>query len=303
MQDENESTDLPLIDTLDLEILMHRDVHFGGSFPIMIDYYNQDGVGVMPDFEIEQLENLSHLEQELGQNLSDLYLSEEAKKVVEEARELYNQLRTSYTESNLETPLLISDLILSEEAEPLKEMEAIVKEGKTLVPALIHLISSTSFYDPLFPGYGRSPIFAAKCLAKIQDTRAIAPLFEAIGEENFFTDEEIIKALCSFGEKAKSFLLKILKHKPFSKENEHAAIVLSTFPEDPEIASVCLDLLKQEEVLQKPRFASYLIFACSALSTPLEKETFIEVSKKPTLPKELQKEMEVIIRNWRHRLE
>ena len=298
MQDEDESTDLPLIDTIDLEILMHRDVHFGGSFPIMIDYYNQDGVGVMPDFEIEQLEKLYHLEQELGQNLSDLYLSEEAKKIVTEAKELYNQLRASYTESSSETPLLISDLILSEEIEPLKEMEAIVAQGKTLVPALIHLISSTSFYDPLFPGYGRSPIFAAKCLSKIQDTRAIAPLFEAMGEENFFTDEEIIKALCSFGEESKSFLLRVLKNKPLSRDNERAAIALSTFPEDPEIASVCLDLLKQDEVLQKPPFASYLVFACSALSTSEEKEAFIEISKKTTLRKELQKEMEVIIRNW-----
>lgn len=299
MQDENESSNLPLIDTIDLEILMHRDVHFGGSFPIMIDYYNQDGVGVMPDFEIEQLEKLYHLEQELGQNLSDLYLSEEAKTVVEEAKELYNQLRATYTESNSESPPLISDLILSEEIEPSKEIEAIVAEGKKLVPALIHLISSTSFYDPLFPGYGRSPIFAAKCLSKIQDTRAIAPLFEAMGEENFFTDEEIIKALCSFGAESKSFLLKVLKNKPFSRDNERAAIALSTLPEDPEIASESLDLLKQDEVLQKPTFASYLIFACSALSTPEEKETFIEISKKTILSKELQKEMEVIIRNWK----
>lgn len=291
--------EIPLLDTIGLEILMHRDVHFGGNFDIMIEYYEQDGIGVMPDFSLEQIIRLQALEKEGGGNLSDSYLPEPAKALVAKSKELYLEFRNAYETKKKDDPmLLISDLLLSEDENPESEIQALAEHNKEVFPALINLISSPSFYDPLYPGYGRAPVFAAKCLGRIADERAIAPLFEAMGQENFFTDEAIIAAICSFGDKSKEFLFKVLRNKPFSKDNEHAAITLNSFGDDPEVATACLAVLSDPETFKHQSFSTYLIFACSNLAEPEERQTFITLSKTASLSPVLKDEMDIVINTW-----
>ena len=290
----------PMIDTIDMEILMHRDTHFGGNFDVMLEYYMQQGVGKMPDFEIDQIVRLQTIEKEQNENLSELYLPDAAKDQVKAAKKMYQDLRDVYSDEKAPIEsILLSDLILSEEELPEKEIKAIVEKGKEIVPTLIYLLSSHTFYEPLNPGYGRSPIFAAKCLAEIQDERAIPVLFEALGQDNFFTDEEIIKALVSFRSQSKAFLVTRLKSEPFSNDNEYAAIALSGFTEDEDIAYASLEVLEKEETLKKPLFASYLVFACSNLTKANEQERFIAITKKEGLPKTILEEMMIVIKNWK----
>lgn len=290
----------PVIDAIDMEILMHRDVHFGGSFDVMIEYYQQNGVGVMPDFTIKELEKLKNFENQMGKNLADTFLPEAALSIVNTAKILYQTLREVYSEKKPEPyALLLNDLILSEEDPPEKEMQALINQGSKIVPSLIHLLSSQDFYDPLYPGYGRSPIFAAQCLGAIQDERAIPPLFEALGQDNFFTDEEVIKALTAFGDKSKAFLLKRLKQEPLSKDNEYAAIALSGFPEDDEIAIASLEVLEKEATLKNTLFASYLIFACNSLTQASQQERLIAISKRKNLPKPILSEIAIVVKTWK----
>jgi len=294
-----QTPETPAIDTRDMEILMHRDAHFGGNFQIMIDYYEQEGVGMMPDFDVCEIKRLQQLEHELKQNISELYLPDQAKKMVEDTQKLYHSLRAAYEDEQKDpVAILISDLILSEEQVPEGEMKALVEQKEKAVLPLIHLLSAPSFYDPLYPGYGRAPIFAAKCLAKIQDKRAIPVLFEALGQENFFTDEEILYALRSFGSAAKTFLLKILQKMPLARDNEHAAIALGLFAEDPDVCQAALHLLDKEETWKRPSFATYLIFACSDLTDAKEREKFKSLLKKQDLSNPLRDEIEIVIKTW-----
>jgi len=294
-----EQPKIPVVDTIDMEILMHRDVHFGGSFHVMIEYYQRDGVGTFPDFSIKRIKKLQHIEVQMTQNLSKLYLPDKAQEIVKESLQLYHDLRNVYSSDNKDTlTQLLSDLILSEEENPEKEMQALINQGEKALPALIHLLSSSHFYDPLYPGYGRTPIFSAKCLAAIRDERAISPLFEALNQENFFTDEEMIKALVAFGDQSKSFLLKRLKQFPLSKDNEHAAIVLNSFPEDEEIASCSLEMLEKEAALNSS-LANYLVFCCSNLIKKKERERFISLSKKEGITSPLFNEMAIVIKHWK----
>jgi len=294
------NSETPVVDAVDMEILMHRDAHFGGSFDVMLEYYKQDGVGMMPDFEVKEIKKLHNLEEHMGKNLAETFLPQAAVTIVNASKKLYRDLRDVYSKESPEPlAVLLSDLILSEEENPESEMDALIAKGKKVVPPLIHLLSSQTFYDPLFPGYGRVPIFAAKCLAALQDKRAIPPLFEALGQDNFFTDEEIIKALSSFGKESKTFLLKILRLEPYSKDNECAAIALSGFPEDDEIASASLELLERESTLKKPLFSSYLIFACSNLTQANEQERFIAICKREGLLPQIKNEMIIVVRNWK----
>ncbi|MEM8727117.1 MAG: HEAT repeat domain-containing protein [Chlamydiota bacterium] len=289
----------PLIDTIDTEILMHRDAHFGGSFDMMLEYYGGQGVGTMPDFEIDEILRLKKVEEKRKDNLSDQYLPTVEKDRIETAKKIYRDLRDVYSDKNSSPEtILLSDLILSEEETPEKEIQAIVDGGKDTVPLLIRLLSSHTFYDPLNPGYGRSPVFAAKCLARIQDERAIPPLFEALGQDNFFTDEAIIQALAAFGNRSKAFLIARLKSEPFSNDNEYAAIALSGFTADAEIARTCLEVLEKEESLKRPFFASYLVFACSDLTQESERKRFIAIGKKENLPETIVEEMMIVIESW-----
>ncbi len=290
----------PVIDAIDMEILMHRDTHFGGNFDVMLEYYEQEGVGIMPDFKIEEIKRLQNLEHEMEKNLAEIYLPEAAKNSVQKVLKIYHALKEVYSKSPQDKySILISDLILSEEEFPKKEIEALVMEKEKVVPHLIHLLSAPTFYDPLYPGYGRTPIFAAKCLAEIQDERAILPLFEAIGHENFFTDEEIIKALSSFGERAKVFLMKILKSEPISKDNEHAVIALNGFSEDIEIAQCALEVLQKDKVLESSTLSSYLIFACSNLTSKKDQKVFMDLCKKKDLSKLLVDEIHLVAKYWK----
>lgn len=293
-------SELQVIDTIDMEIIMHREAHFGSSFEVMLEYYEQGGVGRMRDFEVTKIRQLQSFENRLGQNLAKLYLPSAAREVVDASKQLYQDLREAYAKEAPESlAILLSDLILSEEEYPEQAIKALVARGEECVPPLIHLLSSPTFSDPLYPGYGRAPIFVARCLAAVQDKRAISPLFEALGEDNFFTDEEIIKAIASFGEISKHFLLNILKQTPHSKDNEHAAIALNGFPEDEEIASSSLEVLERENTLHKPSFSSYLIFLCAPLAQKSERERFIAISRTKNLPKQISDEMAVVIKNWK----
>ena len=81
---------------------------------------------------------------------------------------------------------LIADLILSEEEEPTKEIEAVVAQGTSILPDLFIIIENEDFYDPLFPGYGYAPYLAIQCIGQIGDASGVIPLFQTLSRENYF---------------------------------------------------------------------------------------------------------------------
>ncbi len=299
--DNPDPIDHPISDNIDNEILMHRDAHFGGKFSLMIDYYNQEGKGVMPEFGLERILFLAHLEEKSDQNLSPLLLSGREACKVANSRNAYKKLRDIY-EKNSEiskNTRLIADLILSEEDYPEKEIDAIAQKGSSIQPLLIDLLNSEDFLDPLFPGYGFAPELAAICLGKIKSPTAISPLFEALGKEGFFMEESILEALKRIGEEAKRFLIKIVVTLPLSYDNEKAALALTYFSEDEEVAKKAFELLQNEVYRKKPSLATYLIFACEGLRDTDLRKKFKSLSKDLNfLPPSLLHEMRMIHESW-----
>ncbi len=286
----------PLLDALELEILMHKEAHFAASFDAMLTYYKEDGVGCMPDFSIATIEKLKALEESSKKNLAEMLLPDSAKEEVAKAKKMYISLRDAYNKDDA-LPKLVSDLILTEENYPEKEIEALIKEKKAF-DSLVKIISSEPFYDPIYPGYGRTPIFAAKCLQKIGNPDALIPLFEALSEDNFFTDEAIIDAICSFKENATEFLLKRLQSMPLSKENEQAAICLTHFEASEKIGKSCIKLLEDKNLLlKKPTLAVYLILSCTKLSKD-DQDKFKKLTHDKSFPNHLEMDAKLIMRAW-----
>lgn len=290
----------PLIDAIDHEILMHRDAHFGGHFPTMIDYYREERKGIQPEFDLERIEKLAALESEIGQNLAALFLIGSEMERVADAREAYKTLRSIYevNSSKNRIPKLLADLILTEDEEAAEEVQAIVAEKDKMVPALIDLVRNEDFHDPLFPGYGQAPSLAVKCLGLIGDKRAIISLFESVGQDDFFADDQILKALRSIGEPAKQFLLRVVAGRPITEDNERAAIALVAFNDDPEAAETCFRLLQSPDVREDPCLPTYLVMACEGLQDPVKRENFKTLSYDALLPKQLREDMKAIIHSW-----
>ena len=291
---------LPLIDAIDHEILMHREAHFGGQFSIMLDYYKQEGRGVRPEFSIERIEQLAKLESELKQNLAPLFLELSEIEKIGESRNIYKNLRSIYEieQPKVKHPLLIADLILSEDEEAKSEVQAIVAEKDRIVPSLIEILKNELFYDPLFPGYGLTPDLVIQCLGLIGDKRAIITLFESFGQGDFFTDDQIIKALKAIGEPAKEFLIRVVKSHPINEDNERAAIALIHFKDQEEVAAICFDLLKNKEMQKDPCLLTYLTLICEGLKDPIKREEFRDLAKSGILPKLLTADLKAIIQEW-----
>jgi hypothetical protein len=300
METEESFEQFPLIDATDHEILMHREAHFGGQFPIMLEYYQQGGKGIQSEFEIERIEQLAKLEKQLRQDLAPLFLEGSEVERIADAKEAYKRLRTLYEMKNLRSayPRLIADLILAEDEDAQAEIDAIVAEKEKIVPSLIELLRSEDFYDPLFPGYGLAPGLAVQCLGQIGDKRAIISLFEALGQGDFFDDEQILRALKQIGEPAKQFLLRVVKGHPINEDNERAAIGLIQFKDDPEVTETCFKLLQDSAVQKDPCLPTYLVMVCEGLKDPDKRQSFQALAKEAHLPHQLKEDIKVILRDW-----
>ncbi len=289
-------SEIPLLHEEDIEILKHRDVHFGENFEIMLSYYEKGGIGVMPEFDLEEIKKLQQFEKMHGSNLSEEFLIGPAKEEVQRAKQMYVRLRDLYESPNAsKTSLLFGDLILSEEENPERELKALADEKGEASILLFDLLGARDYYSPLFPGFGRAPSLAAKCLQMIGDPKAIPHLFEALGHESFTAEETMIHALHSFGEESKLFLLNILHQKPLSKDNRHAACALLAFEQDKDVGQAALYLLEDPDTFKDLSLSTYLIYACAFLKKKEEWARFSTLIDTPLLPKELKEEVKLII--------
>lgn len=251
-----EQPDIPILDEIDHLILMHRDAHFSGSFSFMLDYYETEGKGIQPELEIERIEQLALIEKELNLNLAAVTLTPEEIFQVAASRKAYAGFQALYEkEGDQHTATkLVSDLILSEDLDEESILNTLVAAGNNTAPLLIELAQSDRMRNPLYPGYGEAPRLAALALGKMKEESAIRPLFQLIGKGDFFFEETILDSLHSIGPKAKDFLTHILKARPFTEDNERAAIALTRFREkDPEIDALFKEQLKDPSLPKRLR--------------------------------------------------
>lgn len=293
--------DNALTDEVDHLILMHRDAHFGGDFEVMLTYYEADeSIGVHPDFDPERIVYLSEVESEMGQDLAPLILSGAEAEKVASARSAYAKLKEIYdfdTETN-PAPRLLADLILSEEEEPVAEIDAVVSQGTSILPELFAILKSDEFYDPLFPGYGYAPYLAIQCIGKIGDPSGIVPLFEALSKQTIFDELVAVDAMAEIGTSAKDFLLKILKSRPVTQDNSNAAFALTAFAHEPQVAIACFQQLQDPVTQDKPLLRMYLINNCDILKATPYREEFIQLSQDPNIPSDMRNEMLILIDEW-----
>ena len=288
--------DLPLLNTIDLEILMHKDAHFGGSFDMMMEYYANDGIGVQEEFDIDRIKELSLLDKE--GHLSSEVLPDLAKNDVLLSKDLYSKFKECYEGDN-PLPQKIADMILSEDDHPEEEIKALASFETLAIKPLIEILLQDHFYNALNPGYGRAPINAVLCLKAINSDEVIPFLFNALGK-SFMVDESIIDTLITLGSKAEEFLCDRLQSTPYTRDNYTAAMALASFPVSDETATVALYQLGNAETFKHDSFPSYLICICEGLEKEEERQKFIQISESDNVSRNLKDEMKLIISFWKN---
>jgi len=298
MSDFNE---FPLSDAQDNEIVLHRNAHFGGQFSIMLEYYARGGKGVLDTISISRIEELYSMERTAGDDLAFTLLSETDLEKQKRISETYQSLRRIYKDSHaINAPArLIADLILAEEEEPEAEINAIIGHGSEMLVPLITLMNSDEFSDPLFPGYGYGPSLAALCLGKLRDERAVRPLFEALPRTDFIDEGVVLQALTMLGEPAKVFLLKVLCSRPWTADNERAALALTSFAWDEEVSIACLEQLKDPNIAKKEPLSHYLAFSCEGLRSDRLRDEFKQIIQAPATNPSLKQEMSFVVKAWK----
>lgn len=291
---------IPLNDPLDVDILMHRDAHFGGSFSVMLEYYRRGGRGANSDIEIQQIEELHAIEKARDVNLSEELLSAGDKQRVAKARQTYEQLKELCNSSKEPASMssLIAHLILAEDEELPQAIAAVVAKKGAIVTLLLDMLRSTDLADPLFPGYGQAAMLAAQCLGQIGDKRGLLLLFSALDGASFAEEEILLESLRSLGEPARLFLLNLAKRSPPDSDSERAAAALSTFPLDAATANSCFDALCSLNITSQPLLATYLALCCQGLTDREKQNSFCHLAEDTTLPISLRRDMQVISREW-----
>ncbi|NGX58418.1 MAG: hypothetical protein K940chlam3_01325 [Chlamydiae bacterium] len=299
--EEEELEAFPLMDTVDKEILMHREAHFGGKFLIMLEYYAVGGKGVHPEFDIKRIEKLHEIETTMQENLAPILLSGSDAEKIGQAKDAYKSLRELYEQENPRSklPKLIADLILSEEEEAEEEVQAIIQEKNKIIPLLLDLLKSEDFHDPLFPGYGHAPFLAAKCLGLMGEERAIFSLFESLGDGDFWDEKMVLQALAHSGDPAKEFLLKVIASQPIEEDNERAALALIAFQDDPRVGETCLKLLQKPGIFEHDSFATYLILVCEGIKNSDQRKEFGALLERDDVPDHLKADIQAIVNSWK----
>lgn len=285
------SVSLPLLDEHDALIVTHCHTHFGANFSVMRDYYEKSKAskrehpGVHPEIELAQIEQLERLERSRESSLKDL-LSPKDRALILEAQEAYQGLKKLYSlQSRQILPAQrLADLIFSEEEEPKAEMQALAELGAEALGPLIGLIEDDRFYHSGFPGYGRAPELAVRCLKHLQNPKAIQTLFHCIGKGGFFFEDVVLETLASLGEEARRFLQRKLIAQPITQENEQAAMALVHFPPNEELIALVIDLLYDAKFRAHPLLLSHLVLIAIATKEQAKVERLKALRSDASLP-------------------
>lgn len=286
-------THTPLMSEEDRWILMYRDVHFSGNFELMLEYFQNGGIGCHPEIDEDDIMRLANFEGRQGCNLSDVCLSEIEQERVEEAQKEYQRLRDLFENPKKEElpARWLVRLIFAEEAHPLKEIAAVVHFYKELKPVLREILLSGKYEDTLSPGYGKAPLRVLRVLFHVKDVECIPLLFSLMQRNDFSFDSAVVRTLVSMGEPARAFLEKVMASKICTLDNENAAIALCSFPSAYSTERLAVETLDKIDWHHHFDFANYLINLCIETQDPSLRSRLQAWCRDVHKPQELRQEI------------
>ncbi len=282
-----------LIDEEDKKIILHREVHFGGSFPVMQEYYaNEDHRGVMDDISPERIKFLADVEVKLGKNLAPFLLSGSDAEHIARAKKLYKSIEHAINQaeearktdfsSGVKVDLLTQ--ILFEEGNKPWTLEQ-MQQFKEFPEILFTLAASDEFRDELSPGYGKAPLEAIRLIGQLQISKGMDILFRVFPSASDDEEEVLIAALVSFGSKALDKTTQYLTSRPITPLHEKMASLLVAFLPNQVALNAALNMLCQRDIIETP-VARWLLLVLEDLPKE-ERRTWVKKFQEMKLPKHI----------------
>lgn len=280
---------IPLLDLNPATILIHRDLHFGGDWEVMLHYYQEHKKGVF--FSLEEIEALMEATAELEEPLALHLLGEEERRILAGGLERYAHIREEIERGEEgEKAHALASLILAEEEEEEEALERVISLGEEMVPLLAEVIHSAELLSPFSPGFGEAPLLAIHALGEIGGEGAVVPLFEALAHGDA-REEEALLALNKLEEVATPFAKRLLESEgPMTRDQERAALFLTHLEKEEEA-----DLASLLQKLHDPSLrSSHTLLAATIESLlPLiqkeeEHQELLELLKGVSLPPPLE---------------
>ncbi len=255
---ETEEEDLPfetgdsfgVIEEEDRRILLHRESHFGGSFPVMLEYYERgDARGIHDEISLSRIAFLADVEKRLGRDIAPLILSGADAEKIAWSKKMYGDIQKTAQDNPQAS--LYSTLILHEEEElQFTDKELMMLAQKPSI--LIMLASSDEFRDELAPGYGKAPFEAIRLIGRLKIKDAKEPLLRLLSIAEGEEEEELLIALSSLGDELLEQACSFLSSKPLTPFHEKMALLLLQFLPDPRVAVCAAKLLLDKEIQSSP---------------------------------------------------
>lgn len=253
-----EDNSFGVVDEEDRRILLHRDAHFSGSFPAMLEYYERpDARGVHDEISYNRIAFLADVEKRLGRDIAPLILAGADAEKIAWARKMYADIqKASHDNPNA---ALFSTILLHEENE-LEFSEEDLQKLSQHPSLLLMLASSEEFRDELAPGYGKAPLDAIRLIGKLKIREGMEPLLRLLATAEGEEEEELLFALYSLGDEVLEKACSFLASKPLTPFHERMALLLLQFLPDPRAVLCANTLLKDKEIERSP-LAKWLMLA------------------------------------------
>ena len=100
------------------------------------------------------------------------------------------------------------------------------------------------------------------------------------------------------GSAAERFLIKVLRHEPFTKDNELAATALLFFPLSEQLSGAFLEVLANPKSHANHQLSLYLVLGCEGLKDAKKREEFKTIIKLINNP-EIHTEADYLVKNWK----
>jgi hypothetical protein len=243
----------PVEEELVCDILLHKKVHFGDSFDVMLKYYEEEEhIGIINGITKKDIIDVYQMVLQ-DETLEDKLVDNHHLDQIEHALEQYRSIKTLIEIKGEYNDIyqLFVDLVFSEnDKEGYIETILNHKHKDIVLDQASKIIEDPRYYSNLSPGYGFLPISMMKLVGRTKDKRWMKPLFNALLRYGSSYDDVILTVMAGYHDQVKQSMLQKLQSTPYSKDNERAALILGVSNLNNEERNVIYSfLLQQMEVI------------------------------------------------------
>ena len=199
----------PVEEEIVCDILLHKKVHFGDSFDVMLKYYEEDEhIGIISGITKDIIDVYHMVLQD--DTLEDKLFDNHHFDQIEHALEQYRSIKALVEIKGAYNGIyqLFVDLVFSEnEKDGYIETILSHQHRDIVLDQASKIIEDPRYYSNLSPGYGLLPVTMMRLVGRTKDKQWIKPLFNALLRYGSLYDDVILTVMAEYHHQVKQSML------------------------------------------------------------------------------------------------